>query len=202
MYTNKLLRFIAILTPPLLFYSGDIIHSSGLTVAAEKLSGLDITLSLNTYDRFTELMISKVGDNKDKSKRKEDFSTLFDRVTVELEKAEIQACRENGIKRDRYQSIINRIFMVKTYINYKEMREKLAEEIKRRDTVTEEDLDREMEEWYNRVGGNLTFEDVKKMRDEKLKQYLDSIAEQNHKIEEYNRNLPPNQKLVKLQKET
>lgn len=206
MYSYNLLRFIVILTTFLPFYSGRIILSSSLAVAAEKLSGPDITLSLNTYDRFTELMISKTGDNKDKSK--ENFSTLFARVSIELEKAEIQACRENGIKRDRYQSIINRIFMVKTYINYREMREKLAEEIKRRDTLTEEDLDREaersyreMEEWYNRVGGNLTFEDVKKKRDEKMKQYLDSIAEQNHNIEEYNRNLPPNQKFVKLQKE-
>ena len=199
-------HFIVIFTLLLLFYSGSLFNFGSLTFAAEKLTAKDITLAINTYDRFVKLLNTRA--NNKHNKENKNFLKLFDMVTVELNDAEVQACRENSITRDHYQSVIDRIIMVKTYINCKDIRDKLADDIKRKDTMSDEDFAKEaessyrkMEEWYNRVSNNLTFDETKKKRDEKLKQYLDSIAEQNRKIEEYNHNLPPNQKLIKLQNE-
>lgn len=208
MDAHKQSRFIAILALLLPFYTGNVIHSGGPAFAAEKLSGSEIILVLNTYDRFTELMMRQAGDSQNKAKGKEDFSTLYAKVMAGLDQAEVQACLENGIARDRYQSNFHRIFMVKTYLEYKDVRDKLTDEIKKKTSMTAADLDREaersyreMEGWYHRVGGDTSFEDVKKKRDENLKQYLDSIAEKNRKIDEYNRNLPPDPKIAKIEKE-
>ena len=76
-------------------------------------------------------MINKTINSKNKSKQNKDFSTLFSSVSAALEKSEIQACHENGITRNRYQSIFNRIFMVKTYIDYKNMHDYLISYIQK-----------------------------------------------------------------------
>lgn len=197
MYTHKLLHLIAILT---------VLFPAPLVFGAGVLSGSDILLTLDTYDHFTELLNSRTDNKLTKPEDKVAFNMFLIRFTAESNETEAQACHEKSIDRNRYKLIFDRVFMVKTYLTHKEIRDELVDEIKRREAMTEAELDREaeksyreMEQWYDRVGGNVTLEDVKKKCAKELKQYIDSIAEQNRKIEEYNRNLSSNQTIAGMQ---
>lgn len=186
----------------LLFLSSFILAETGNTEA--NLSARDIELFLKVYDNFSERLNLLLNKTSSTSESKSDFVTALGMVSKKIDRAEKEACKAHGVKHSRYRTVFRQVLSVQAYVQYSEIRDELVIEIQKKQHMTEEDIQKdaersfqETEEWF--AGFHKELEAAYKSRDNKTKNYIEQIAEQNEKNREYNQKTKPSPTVIKLQ---
>jgi hypothetical protein len=170
------------------------------------LTPQELGLFLRSYDRYAELLTRNVAKNSAsdvQGQKKDEFPALMARVTQALDQAEKAACKESGMSRSQYRSVLQRVLAVQEYEMLLSAKLQLEEEIATRENrddaarkAAAERAYQDLEDWfapYERSIGKARHES-----EEKKRRYLEVVEAANQKIDADNRALAPDPLLLKM----